>query len=117
MQVLDLTPDPLWADQEPLKSLAWITDSSAIPEPASPILLRASSLPQHDFRCMLPQVDHWIAVVSGQKESLHRAVESRQFTDAYLPSCGGTIAWTERPEGRIREVADVVSCFLAKRFS
>jgi hypothetical protein len=66
---------------------------------------------------MLPQVDQWISVVAGQKESLRRALESRQLTDAYLPPCAGTIAWTERPQGRIREAADVISCFLAKRFS
>lgn len=66
---------------------------------------------------MLEQVERWIAVVAGQKKSLSRAVESRQLTDAYLPACDGTIGWTERPKGRIREAADVVSCFLAKRFS
>jgi hypothetical protein len=66
---------------------------------------------------MLASVDHWIAVVAGQKNSLARAVESRKLTDVYLPSCGGTIGWTERPKGRIREVADIISCFIAKRFS
>ena len=66
---------------------------------------------------MLPQVDHWIAVVAGQKQSLRRAVVSRELTDAYLPACTGTIAWTERPQGKIREAADAISFFLAKRFS
>ena len=63
----------------------------------APVLFRAASLPHRDARAMLPQVDHWIAVVAGQKQSLRRAVESRELTDAYLPACAGTIAWTERP--------------------
>ena len=115
MQVLDLTPDPLWADGEPLASLVWGAHSLTNADNETPVILRASSLPQRDVRAMLPQVDHWISVVAGQ--SLRRAVESRQLTDAYLPPCAGTIAWTERPEGRIREAADVISCFIAKRFS
>jgi len=117
MQVLDLTPDPLWTDAAPLKSLVWLTQPSGNSENDSPTILRAASLPQLDARAMLTQVDYWIAVVAGQKQSLHRTVELRQLTDAYLPACGGTIAWTERPQGRIREAADYFSCFLAKRFS
>ncbi len=114
MQVLDLTPDPLWEGEEAVASLAWQTDLSKI---NSPVLIRASSLPQRDARAMLQEVDHWISVVAGQKKSLRRAVISRQLTDAYLAPCDGTIAWTERPEGKIREMADVISCFIAKRFS
>ncbi len=117
MQILDLTPDPLWTDGVPLESLAWLSPQSDKSGSASPVILRAASLPQHETRAMLSQVDHWIAVVAGQKQSLQRAVELRQLTDAYLPTCGGTIAWTERPQGRIREAADSISCFLAKRFS
>lgn len=117
MQVLDLTPDPLWTNGVPLESLVWLSPQSDKSGSASPVILRAASLPQHETRAMLSQVDHWIAVVAGQKQSLQRAVELRQLTDAYLPSCGGTIAWTERPQGRIREAADSISCFLAKRFS
>jgi uncharacterized protein involved in exopolysaccharide biosynthesis len=115
MQVLDLTPDPLWADGPQLESLDWRSHPPDTSEP--PALLRAASLPQRDARAMLPQVKHWIAVVAGQKQSLQRAVESRPLTDAYLPACSGTIAWTERPIGKIREAADAVSCLLAKRFS
>lgn len=117
LRVLDLTPDQLWTDAAPLGSLVWLSQPSASAEAATPVLLRASSLPQRDARAMLPQVDHWISVVAGQNESLRRAVECRPLTDAYLPACGGTIAWTERPQGRIREAADAISCFLAKRFS
>ena len=117
MQVLDLTPDPLWADGAPLESLVWRSHPPSASCAAIPTLLRAASLPQRDARAMLSQVDHWIAVVAGQKHSLQRAVEFRPLTDAYLASCDGTIAWTERPQGRIREAADAISCFLAKRFS
>ena len=117
MQVLDLTNDPLWADGAPPASLVWLTHPLTGSKKEPPVFLRASSLPQRDFRALLPQVDHWISVVAGQKDSLRRALESRQLTDAYLPPCAGTIAWTERPQGRIREAADVISCFLAKRFS
>jgi uncharacterized protein involved in exopolysaccharide biosynthesis len=117
MRVLDLTPDPLWTDGAAPASLVWLTHPSNGFEDEPPVLLRASSLPHRESRAMLEQVERWIAVVAGQKKSLSRAVESRQLTDAYLPACDGTIGWTERPKGRIREAADVVSCFLAKRFS
>lgn len=117
MQVLDLTPDKLWVDGAPADSLGWSIQSSVGSGNEAPVVLRAASLPQRDARAMLSQVDHWIAVVAGQKESLQRAVEFRPLTDAYLPACSGTIAWTERPQGRILEAADAISCFLAKRFS
>jgi hypothetical protein len=58
-----------------------------------------------------------MAVVSGQQDSLRRAATFRSLTDAYLPPCNGTIGWTERPEGPIRQAADVISGFLTKRFS
>jgi uncharacterized protein involved in exopolysaccharide biosynthesis len=117
MEVIDLTPDTLWADGAPTDSLVWSTPSFVSPGNETRVLLRAALLPQRDARAMLSQVDHWIAVVAGQKQSLQRAVEFRPLADAYLPACGGTIAWTERPQGRIREAADAISCFLAKRFS
>lgn len=115
IRVLDLTPGPLWSDGAPGSPLAWQTYQPDGSE--APMLFRAASLPHRDARSMLPQVDHWIAVVAGQKQSLRRAVESRELTDAYLPACTGTIAWTERPQGKIREAADAISFFLAKRFS
>jgi hypothetical protein len=117
MQVIDLTPDALWTDGAPTETLVWSTQWSDACLSETSVLLRASSLPQRDSRAILQQIDHWIAAVAGQKESLQRAVESRQLTDAYLRACDGTIAWTERPKGRIREAADVISCFLAERFS
>ena len=80
-------------------------------------LLRAASLPQGAARERLAGVDYWLAVVFGQQDSLRRAARSRSLSDAYLPPCDGTIGWTERPQGAIREAADVLSLFLAKRFS
>lgn len=117
MHVLDLTPDPLWADRARPESLVWLTQPSGSAGSGSPPVTRAASLPHHDARAGLASVAHWIAVVAGQRESLRKAVELRQLTDVYLPACGGTIAWTDRPDGRIRAAADLVSCFLAKRFS
>ena len=117
MQVLDLTPDPLWADRTRPESLVWSSQPSGSAGPESPPVTRAASLPHHDARAGLANVAHWIAVVAGQRDSLRKAVELRQLTDVYLPACGGTIAWTDRPDGRIRAAADLVSCFLAKRFS
>ena len=117
MQVLDLTPDSIWVDGAPVESLTWSHSPAVNFQKDSPVLLRSASLPQHETRAMLSKVEHWIAVVAGQKKSLRRAVEFRQLSEAYLPACGGTIAWTERPQGRIREVADAVSLFIAKRFS
>lgn len=117
MHVLDLTPDSIWADADSLKSLAWQPHSSDDLQNGNAAILRASSLPLRDTRALLQGVDHWISVVAGQKKSLQKAVDSRRVTDAYLPACGGTIAWTERPQGRIREVADAISCSIAKHFS
>lgn len=117
LKVLDLTPDSIWADGAPVESLTWLHSHADHYDKDSPILLRSASLPQHDTRAVLSKVEHWIAVVAGQKTSLQRAVEFRQLSEAYLPACGGTIAWTERPEGRIRVAADAISLFIAKRFS
>jgi uncharacterized protein involved in exopolysaccharide biosynthesis len=117
LEVLDLTPDSLWLDDSPVASLSWQTYLNSFSGENVPVLVRASSLPQRDARAMFSEVDHWISVVFGQKESLRRAVDSQQMIDAYLSPCDGTIAWTERPKGKIREMADVVSCFIAKKFS
>jgi hypothetical protein len=80
-------------------------------------LVRAASFPQGDARDLLPQIDHWIALVAGQKKNLRVANRLRPVTDAYLPPCNGTIAITERPKGHIRELAEMISAFLAARFS
>lgn len=117
MKVVNLTPDSLWEDEPSSESLLWLTHSKEDSPSQGATLLRASSLPRRESRAALSQIDHWIAAVAGQKESLQRSVGSRRLIDAYLPSCSGTIAWTERPEGKIREAADVISSFLAKRYS
>jgi hypothetical protein len=74
-------------------------------------------LPQAETRHGLATVDSWLAVVVGQRDALRRTVRLRPLTDAYLPPCDGTIGLTERPRGRVREAADLISLFLAKRFS
>jgi uncharacterized protein involved in exopolysaccharide biosynthesis len=115
VRVLDLTPDTLWEGFDPPASLEWNVEPSAVTPTA--FFLRASSLPHGPARERLARVDFWMAVVSGQQESLRRAATFRSLTDAYLPPCNGTIGWTERPEGPIRQAADVISGFLTKRFS
>lgn len=115
VRVLDLTPDTLWEGFDRPASLEWNVEPSAV-TPAA-FFLRASSLPHGPARERLARVDYWMAVVSGQQESLRRAATFRSLTDAYLPPCNGTIGWTERPEGPIRQAADVISGFLTKRFS
>jgi uncharacterized protein involved in exopolysaccharide biosynthesis len=121
LRIHDLTPDSLWSDAPRPDSLEWWGDpSSSAPPTAQPFtasLLRASCLPHGEARELLAQVNFWSTVVAGQKGSLRRAAEFRALSDAYLPPCNGTIAWTERPSGPIRQAADVLSCFLAKRFS
>ena len=117
LAVHDLTPDALWNESEIHESLDWI---STLPSPTDPpqiLLLRASSLPLREAREWLSQVQHWISAVSGHRLSLSRAVEARSLSDAYLPPCSGTIAWTDRPLGPIRAAADHLSNFLAKKFS
>lgn len=96
-----------------------VTSLPALPfeEVSGPTIFRASTLPNGEARALLPQVDHWLAVVAGQKISLARAARLRPLTDAYLPACDGTVAWIERPKGLIRQAADMLSTFLAKRFS
>jgi uncharacterized protein involved in exopolysaccharide biosynthesis len=113
LQVLDLTPDDLWPTDTSVTNLKWQKDTP----PLSATVLRASSLPSGKIRASLADVGHWIAVVAGQKDSLARARRHRPLTDTYLNACGGTIAWTERPQGIIRQTADHLSTFLARRFS
>jgi len=112
LRVLDLTPDDLWPRDTRPATLAW---HHGVGSPAH--ILRASSLPSGKVRASLTEVGHWIAVVSGQKDSLARARHYRPLTDTYLTACGGTIAWTDRPQGFIRQIADHLSTFLARRFS
>lgn len=124
IRVHDLTPDPLWSNFPRPDSLEWLPHPPATAHPAPPssphpvaTIVRASSLPHGDAREVLARVDYWMSVVSGHKSTLRLAVQSRSLTGAYLPPCNGTIAWTERPEGSIRQAADVLSCFLTQRFS
>lgn len=117
MRVLDLTPDQLWNEQENLETLIWLDHQGEDLDLNDHLFTRAVSLPSHELRKDLIYVQHWISVVSGEKLSLRKARKIRQITDAYLPPCGGTIAWIERPEGRIRELVDVLSTILAKHFS
>lgn len=120
LRIVDLTPDSLWQDAERPAALDWqahspATDGAPANHPGT--LLRAAALPAGAARELLSTVDQWIAVVAGDKESLRLAARLRPITDAYLPPCSGTIGWTEQPDGTIREAADILSTFLAKRFS
>ncbi len=124
LRVLDLTPDALWSDASPPDSLVWCPTQTpsveAIPAPAPPCaisLWRASGLPHGDARELLAEVESWIAVVAGDKTSLSRSAEFSKLSNAYLPPCAATLVWAERPVGAIRAAGDVVSSFLAKRFS
>lgn len=112
LQVGDMTPDSLWDGSTATDLLQWSSLSSS-----HATILRASSLPQGEQRALLAGIVHWIAVVAGHKDSLARSITFRSLTDAYLPPCSGTLAWTAKPDGPIRQVADVVSTMLAKRFS
>lgn len=120
LRVLDLSPDALWDGATQPAALEWLASASAAVPPDQPVaatLLRASGLPHGAARQVLATVGCWLAVVAGQRDALRRVVRLRPLTDAYLPPCDGTIGWTERPDGRVREAADFVSHFLAKRFS
>ncbi len=124
IRVLDLTPDPLWEEHPRPDSMDWFTCPFS---PSYPVqlstrnyaatLVRAASFPHGDARELLPQIDHWVSLVSGNRESLRRTRKLQSITDAYLPPCDGTIALTERPVGSIRQAAELLSGFLAKRFS
>jgi len=124
LRVHDLTPDVLWSETSRPDELEWLTCppspanlTTPSPDPEEVTLLRASSLPHGANRDLLASVSYWMAVVGGDQDSLRRARQFRPLGEAYLPPCNGTIAWTERPSGRIRIAADVVSSILAKRFS
>ena len=124
IRVLDLTPDPLWNDHQRPASLDWFACPQSVAYPVqlstrnyTATLVRAASFPNGDARDLLPQIDHWISVVSGNKESLKRLHKLRSTTEAYLPPCNGTVALTEYPRGAIRQAAELLSDFLAKRFS
>ncbi len=124
IRVLDFTPDTLWDAEPRPDSMDWF----ACPQsPTYPVqlssrnytatIVRAASFPNGEARELLPQIDHWISVVSGNKESLRRHGKLRTVTEAYLPPCDGTIALTEVPRGLIRQAAELISGLLAKRFS
>jgi hypothetical protein len=142
IQIHDLSPDALWSEARRPESLEWYSHVStpAVPadypfpplaqnvlktspfpnvnnEPVAATLLRAGALPSGESREMLSKVDYWLSVVAGQKGSLKIAVQYRPITEADLAPCDGTIAWVERPTGFIRQAAESVSKFLAKRFS
>jgi hypothetical protein len=120
IRVHDLSPDDLWdGDEACPEFLEWLSfaPATAASSAVAATLLRAAALPQGAARLQLATVDYWIAIVAGRQESLRRAVKFRPLSDAYLPPCNGTVAWTESPQGVIRQAADVVSCMLAKRFS
>jgi len=124
IHIHDLTPDALWDNVDCAESLKWHSDPplSANPHPLllSPnatTLFRASSLPHSEARESLMKIGYWMAVLSGDKESLSRASQWLPISSTYLPPCNGTIAWIEPPVGRIRAAADALSLFLAKRFS
>jgi hypothetical protein len=120
LHIHDLTPDALWSEDTGPDSLKWLaapplkTDASAA---NTATLLRAAALPHSETREQLMQIDYWMAVVAGNKDSLRRASHWRLLGAAYLPPCNGTIAWTQPPAGRVRAIADVISLILARRFS
>ncbi|MEO8616370.1 MAG: hypothetical protein ABI600_14595 [Luteolibacter sp.] len=124
IRVLDFTPDALWSESPLPDSMDWF----ACPQSASyPVqlstrsytatLVRAAAFPHGDARDLLPQIDHWISVVSNNKDSLRRLDKLRSITEVYLPPCDGTIALTECPDGLIRQAGELLSGFLVKRFS
>lgn len=113
LRVHDLTPDTLWDATDLPEALEW----TPVSPPSHPIVLRASSLPHGSARELLSDVQHWLSLVSGNQDAIRRAVQFRKLSDAYLPPCGGTIGWTERPDGPVRSTADHVSHFLARKFS
>jgi len=120
LRIFDLSPDALWSDDLLPESLEWRTLPSATP-PSSPThaatVLRAADLPHGDARELFARADYWMAVVAGHRNSLRRTTKFKALSDAYLTPCNGTIAWTERPVGHLRATADVLSRFLAKKFS
>jgi uncharacterized protein involved in exopolysaccharide biosynthesis len=122
IHIHDLTPDALWSENTCPDSLRWHEPKDPTTHPASPgsnktMFLRASSLPHCEAREALIQIDCWMTVLAGNKDSLQRTRQWQPLSAAYLPPCDGTIALTEPPAGQIRTIADVISLYLAKRFS
>lgn len=119
IQILDLTPGSLWADQPPPDTLRW----HAHPQPQEPTeqfsatFHRADSLPQGSARLELADVEFWVSIVTADKTSLNKAASLRSVSEAYLPPCSGTIACTDLAPGAIRQVGDMLSTFLARKFS
>jgi hypothetical protein len=117
--VQDLSPNHIWHGRDLPEGLHWVEtppDENHSSKFAAHFM-RASALPGGLYRQEFMSVKHWLFVVEGQKASLRRARKLRTITSAYLPPCSGTIAWMERPKGAIREVADLISTFIAKTFS
>lgn len=114
LQVIDLTPDSLWEEAGVPGVLGW---GNALDTPAENAVFRASGLPQGAARKMLGSVEIWFALIAGRRDALRKMGRIRHLAGIYLPPCAGTIAWIERPSGRVRQVADLLSLFLAKRFS
>jgi len=118
LRIHDLTPDDLWSNSIRPDALEWLGPNAEPPASLCAIsLLRAANLPHGETRELLSRIESWISVLSGQKNSLRRSAEFRTLSDAYLPPCGATLVWAERPTGSIRAAADVLSNSLAKRLS
>jgi hypothetical protein len=111
MEVCDLTPDQLWSGCPLPSELHW----QSAGEPRR--ILRASSLPTSGARGKLAAAGRWFAVVRGEKSSLGTFSESRRLAEIHLKPCDGTIAIIEPPSGRLRQWADQLSIFIARKFS
>jgi hypothetical protein len=111
MEVCDLTPDQLWSSSPPPSQLNW----QSAGEPRR--ILRASSLPTSGAREQLAAAGRWFAAVRGEKSSLRTFSESRRLAEIHLEPCDGTIAIVEPPSGRLRQWADHLSIFIARKFS
>ncbi len=120
LRVVDLSEDAVWEGGQPPVSLDWAAAPVGEQPSGDPVafsLLRASGLPRGGSREALAAVGCWFAVVAGRRDALGCVARQRPLTEVYLPPCDGTIGWMDRPHGRIRQMADLVSIFLAKRFS
>jgi hypothetical protein len=119
LEVRDYSPNDLWSEENPLSSLHWSAAStSPQTDPAGSVrFFRVAGLPASTARGVLSEFDDWFSVVSGDKDSLTRAVQARKLADAYLPPCGGTIAVMAPPLGIVRRAADFLSESIAKHFS
>jgi uncharacterized protein involved in exopolysaccharide biosynthesis len=124
IHIHDLTPDALWDDVACPDYVKWHAGPPPTANASSPALIsngatlfRASSLPHCETRESLMKIDCWMTVLSGNVDSLHRTDQYLPVCTTYLPPCGGTIVLTSPPAGRIRAAADVISLYLAQRFS